>query len=317
MKANRILICSGRVALALSVIGLAFAAGKALAQSDDFNDGNDNGWTRYDPISAVAGPRATYSFPNGAYRIRTAASPLPSQLGPARAGSLREDVVYTNFFVSVDLVDWDETVNQAFGIIARVKEPGLGSTDGYAMTFDFGGNDIDITWFTNEDPNRPNGGGVGTGPDHVTMVHGRVYRFQFIGRDSALKARVYELPNTTTPVAEIAGTDTHWVSGFSGLLIYDNSSTANGIADATFDNYVALDVEPPRLNIQLLTFGDYVVTWPAEFSEFVLESTDNLASPNWTAVTGTIQNDGTYYYYYGNIQDGPQNYFRLVRPRSP
>src|SRR5437899_12480833 len=71
------------------------------AQSDDFNDGNDNGWTRYDPLGDLgAGPQATFSFPNGAYRIQATKNPLfPSAVGVARAGSLREDVTYTNFYV--------------------------------------------------------------------------------------------------------------------------------------------------------------------------------------------------------------------------
>src|SRR2546426_7047920 len=198
----------------IHVIGLCVAAmilwqlPAAKGQSDDFNDGDDLGWTHYDPISAVAGPRATFTVTNGAYRIRTIASPNTAY-GPARAGAVRSDVVYSDFFVSVDLVDWDETVNQAFGILARLKEVGFGSTDGYVMTFDFGGSDIDITWFTDENPNSPNGGGIGTGPDKVTMVKGRVYRFQFIGKGTTLAARVYQLPDVIHPVAPIAGTDTH------------------------------------------------------------------------------------------------------------
>src|SRR6266581_6300145 len=34
----------------------------SLAQSDDFNSGNDTGWTRYDPLAAFGGG-ATFSFP--------------------------------------------------------------------------------------------------------------------------------------------------------------------------------------------------------------------------------------------------------------
>src|SRR5438045_8216546 len=60
------------------------------AQSDDFNDGNDNGWTRYDPLGdAGVGPQATFTFPDGGYRIRATKSPLlPAQAGVARAGSV-------------------------------------------------------------------------------------------------------------------------------------------------------------------------------------------------------------------------------------
>src|SRR5262245_35171902 len=73
MKANPILSHFRYLALALSIIALAFGAGRVRAQSDDFDDRDDNGWTRYDPISAVAGPRASYFFTNGGYRIITLA----------------------------------------------------------------------------------------------------------------------------------------------------------------------------------------------------------------------------------------------------
>ncbi len=52
----------------------------AVGQSDDFNDGDDNGWVRYDPFGT-----AKFSFPtNGnfggkAYRIQSAASPNASR----------------------------------------------------------------------------------------------------------------------------------------------------------------------------------------------------------------------------------------------
>ena len=300
----------------LFVLSYLLAAPNLWAQIvDDFNDDNDAGWTRYDPIGShpQVPDQAIYTLINGTYRIQVPASPNEA-FGPARAGSVRTDVSYTNFFVSVDLIDWNENVDQAFGIIARVQDPGLGTTDGYAMTFDFGGGDIDITWFTNEDPNTPNGGGVGSGVDDlVPMTKGRVYRFQFIGKGSLLTARVYELPDTHNPVAAISGTDTHWESGYAGLLIYDNSG-GTGIADATFDNYFALDYEPPRPKLEILTFDDYMVSWPVEFSDFVLESTESLTNPNWTPIVDIQQNDTIRYYIGGNVIEG-NKFFRLV-PQS-
>lgn len=297
---------------------LALSASNLVAQSDNFNDGNDDGWTKYDPIGTVVpgGRFATFALTNGAYRISVPPSPAPTQLGPSRAGSLRREVTYTDFFASVDLVDWNETVNQAFGLLARITNPGLGTTDGYAMTFDFGGGDIDITWFLGEDPDR--GDGIGTGPDRVNMVKGRVYRFQFSGKGNELKARVYELPDTYNPVASISGTATggatNLVSGFCGLLVYDNTSARTGIADATFDNYFALDYEPARPRIELLPF-EYRVWWPIEFTDFALEKTDNLAAGTWSEVAVTA--DATSYSYYADLFDDSPRFYRLVRKTTP
>src|SRR5262245_8309341 len=84
--------------------------------SDDFNDGNDTSpaWIRYDPIGShpQLPDQAVWTFPNGGYRIQTPPSPLPAQVGPGRAGSLRPEV-YTDFYIAVDIVNWDDTKDQA------------------------------------------------------------------------------------------------------------------------------------------------------------------------------------------------------------
>ncbi len=299
----------------LVMFSCVLTASHLFAQSDNFDDNNDAGWTRYDPIGShpQIPDQATFTLSNGTYRIQTPPSPLPGTVGPARAGSLRTEVTYTDFFISVDIVDWDDTTDQSFGMLARIKEPGLGATDGYAMTFNIGGSDFDITWFTNEDPNDPNGAAVTvTGEDNFTMVKGRIYRFEFMGKGTTLTARAYELPNLTTPLVEITGTDEHYTSGFSGLLIYDNSD-GTGPTDVTFDNYVALSYEPPRLSLETGSFGDYTVSWPIRFADFSLESTDTLTPPNWQPVTGVQQND-TIFYYLSGAEDLGKRFYRLKRP---
>ena len=42
------------------------------AQTDDFNDGNDAGWTRFNPIGV-----GSFSVVNGGYRLQTSPSPNP------------------------------------------------------------------------------------------------------------------------------------------------------------------------------------------------------------------------------------------------
>ena len=48
--------------LHLMILGLSFMS--LNAQSDDFDDGNDNGWTKANPLADLGVP-ATWTFPNG------------------------------------------------------------------------------------------------------------------------------------------------------------------------------------------------------------------------------------------------------------
>jgi hypothetical protein len=119
---------AGRPACApLLAIALLLSATGARAQSDDFNDGNDNGWNRYDPLAGF-GLRAEYSFPNGGYRIRTPYT-TGQAANPGRAGTVRPEM-YSDFYVSVDLVSWNDSLPQSVGILARVQTVGLQTTTG-------------------------------------------------------------------------------------------------------------------------------------------------------------------------------------------
>ncbi|HKQ37949.1 MAG TPA: hypothetical protein VJ063_07710 [Verrucomicrobiae bacterium] len=294
---------------------LLLAASPALlyAQTDNFDDGNDAGWTRYDPIGSH--PQlpdiATFSFPNGGYRIQTSPSPAPGSVGPGRAGSLRNDVTYTDFYITVDIVNWDPSLDQAFGILARCKEVGLGSTDGYAMTWDKDGSDLDITAFGNEDPNTPNGHGVSvSGNDRATLVPGKSYRMVFMGVGAQLTAEIYELPNLTTPLASITGSDTTYSSGVCGLIVYDNTSAGTGTTDATFDNYFALSFKPPRLHIEALPFDDMRVSWPAEPPNYVLQATTTLGT-GWVDITENIEEFGGIRSFTDNAFLQERRFYRL------
>jgi len=182
------------------------------------------------------------------------------------------------------LVDWDETLQQSVGILARVRETGLGSTDGYVMTYNFLGQDIDITRFTNEDPT---GGGLTlSGEDGLVLEKGRKYRLVFYARGTEFGARVFDLANPETPLVDVTGSDATYASGMCGLLVYDNSATETMGTDATFDNYFAVTEEPPKLEIVDLGFGLMHVRWPGSAASFVLESSDRLegAGTVWTTV---------------------------------
>ena len=233
----RLLAVVGKYCVSAVLLSLLPHGGTvARAQSDNFNGGNDTAWTHYDPFSGFGAP-ATYSFPGGGYRIQSALSPSPGTLGPSRAGSLRTDQTYTDFSVSYDLVDWNNSLNQAFGVLGRVTNPGLGTTDGYALTYSTGGS-IDISRITGEAP-------TGLGSFSVTLNPANDYRFVFTGTGNTLAGQVFDLSDLSTPLATVTSTDSTYGSGINGFVVFDNSGAAT--ADATFDNYVATVPEPSSL----------------------------------------------------------------------
>jgi len=307
------------IALLLAIFGRPDIS---RAQSDDFNDGNDTGWVRYDPLGTVGlGAQATNSFPNGGYRIQAFRNPaIPSQAGPARAGAYRTNV-YSDFYMVADIVNWDESLDQAIGFLARISNPGLGMTVGYALTYQVPDHDIDITRFTGEGNFFSVSLSGGPNNDEITMVPGRSYRYVWIGKGNQFTVRIYELPNLTTPIVDVTGAEDTYTSGFCGFLVFDNSGTANaGLADATFDNYFVQDVEPPKLFIAPGPFeGDIIVGWPVDTPDtFILQSTTSLSpSTTWTDITSGIRlsGDGTRKEYDDNfMSSGPIKFYRLRRP---
>ena len=229
------------VSTLLSGAAWFLATGLVLAQSDDFNEGNDNGWTRQDPIHQAGFPsQVTFSFPNGGYRIQTAVSPAPSLVGQGRGGSLREDVTYgDSFYVAVDLVNWNDADQQVASVVARITTPGLGTTAGYL----FG--------YNNAYP-APGQGVVGIyrlyNEQYTTLRNYPLflsptnqYRLVLFGQGSDLEGRLYQLPNTNTPVAVLSTTDASNSSGYSGLAQADVSPSKNSPTDVTYDNYSATD----------------------------------------------------------------------------
>src|SRR5258705_13904525 len=103
---------TGSLLLLLGAIG-------CYAATDDFNDGTDDGWTRYNPIST-----GSWTLDNGTYRLQSSPSSSPGTVGPGRVGSLRASENYAQFEVGVDLVSWDNSLDQIFGLITRVGTPG-------------------------------------------------------------------------------------------------------------------------------------------------------------------------------------------------
>jgi hypothetical protein len=217
-----------------AVVVIVPSAPAQITITDDFNDGNDAGWTRYDPIGGLLGtPPSQFTFPAGGYRIQASQSALPGTIGQGRAGSFRQDAgaTYTDFFVSTDVVNWSTTLNQGFGLGGRISSPGLQSTDGYLFLYypAAATPGVEILRITDEQPAPALAQGA------VTLTLGNQYRFEFSGVGALLTGQIFDVTNPTVPLVTVSANDTTWASGFSGLSSV--AASATGSSDTTFDNY--------------------------------------------------------------------------------
>ena len=265
-------------AVAFGALGLSSIT---HAQFSDFTNNTDTGWTRYDPLGGLgAGAKANFSVTSGVYVIQALASPNPSAVGPGRAASLRNDANYTDFYISVDLVSWNDNLNQVIGILARLRETGLGTTDGYLFSYQTTAHDIQINRVSNE---------AGTGisvPVPITLDPAVGYRLIFTGIGAELVGKVYARTNLTAPLATVvANPDATYPSGVGGLLVYDNTSARTGTAIAAFDNYFGA-AEEPRLRVEDVD-GITRVSWPANV--LTLQRATSLTPPViWENITNEI-----------------------------
>lgn len=200
--------------------------------SDDFNDGDDAGWTRLNPLSSF-GVLATYSFPDSvSYRMQATASPNPDALGQSRIGALRTEASYSAFRISVDLVTFDPAIEQDVGILARVTTPGLGTLNGYAATFDVDEERIFISRIDSEEPSV-------VGDADLPLDPNRDYRLVFHGYEGRFLVEVFDVNDLTTPLVSAVGEDDTYQDGTAGL--FGNAGQPSGILDFVLDNYESDD----------------------------------------------------------------------------
>ena len=285
--------------LPISLI-LVFLPIISSAQTDDFNDGNANGWTEIDPLSGV-GAAGEYSFPGGnTYRMKGATSPNQEALGPSRIGAMRADATYTDFYVSIDLVNYDQALDQNVGILTRVKEPGLGTLDGYSMTYNPTDQRMFLTVITDEE-------GINLADEEVLVDPGTPVRLVFQAVGEVFTCEVYNLTDLTMPVSTMEFSDSTYTSGTSGIFVVADENDPANATDCTFDNYFAAS-EKPELSTEIS-----IVRFEIDGDEFVIEFTsragesygvwNSLDLELWLEVEDSIAGD-----------IGPTTVARVVNP---
>jgi hypothetical protein len=137
------------------------------------------------------------------------------------------------------MVNWDPSIDQAYGLLLRATSIGLGTTEGYTMNYLVADGNLQINLVQNEVAVET------IAETHVPMTPaGGPYRWVFTAYGDNLLGQVFALPDTTNPIGSVTTIDTVYASGNAGLFVFSNVGAANytdanAYADATFDNYDA------------------------------------------------------------------------------
>ncbi len=232
------------------IIGLALAGEARAGILFDFNNQSDAGLTRFNPLAGVAGqPGGSFTFPllaPGNYGYELASPGVPSALvpviGQARLYSIDTAVSLTNFSTSADIVGWNDTLGEAFGVGGRTSNLGLGTSDGYValyLTAGNGGNTglLVIERITNE---------IATDISDVavTLDPTQSYQISFTGVGANLSASLFDLSAPGVALATVTATDTTYTSGFSGVVASAQMGSTSAV-DVTFDNLRIASVPEP------------------------------------------------------------------------
>lgn len=203
---------------------------------DDFNDGNDSGWMRYNPLGS-----ASFNVSGGGYRIQAGAvSPPPVR--PVRAASGHTELNGTDFALGVEVTSWTAGLDQGFGLIARSGPYRVNDFSGYVFLYYPAISQAQIVRLENEFATT-------IGSASVTLDPAHEHWFSFSGTGDSLVGKIFRKDSLGVSLATVAATDDRIVGGISGVYVTARPSNNGSAIDATFDNFLASAVIPPLLAV--------------------------------------------------------------------
>ncbi len=225
----------------------------APAFEDAFDDGNGDGWTHFDPLAEIQlSAPAPLSFENGVFLMESN-PPAADPAGPARVFSYIDDEVLSDFYCAVDIVDWNDSINQAYGILARVDNIALGQTTGYVCNYDPNqtggepGGQFQINRVVEEASNPT------IARANVKLLDDHTYRMVFRGEGNRLIGALYDLQDLTSPMVQIetdgdqdpdAVTYTEGLLGLFSFYRGDDLTEPHAKPSVTFDNFSSVESNP-------------------------------------------------------------------------
>jgi hypothetical protein len=279
-----------------------------MAQSDNFDDGNADDWNELRPLSPQV--MGMFSFPDdlaGGKAYRMGSDPSGNGDSPGRIGSYRGDVSYEDFYMSVDLIDWDQSQDQNMGVLARMRQPGFGTLDGYGVTYNPHPSDqkMYLSVITDEAPTNVE--------IDVFLDPGTPVRMVFQGSGPNLKAELYRLDDLATPVATLELRDDTYPSGFCG--VFNSADGGDPATDCTFDNYFAAPEEPLEFRITTVTIEDGMMNFEFLSKPGVIysfwESPDMTA---WIELVDDIEATGATTRYMTPLPAEERMFYQFRRP---
>ena len=221
---------------------LALLGGQPIATAqpvtDNFDDGDISDWSEW-----TLGGTAV-SFPT----VGTGKG-LGMQVFPGAPILIRYPAsVYTDFYMSVDLINWDQNTDGEPILIARGTDFGT-YPSGYVVVYDPNTDGTaagDRKGGSFEMYIVSNLASVPVAGATVTLEQGRSYRLVFTGVGALLTGQIYDSEDLTKPLVTIQFSDATYTSGPCGLVAYDDGSAG---ANITFDNYHSEAYNPLTLPV--------------------------------------------------------------------
>jgi len=215
----------------------------AFAASDDFSSGTDAAWTHSD---IGFGGVQTYDASGFNYHLAATVGGF----GFSYAGSFLGGPL-SAFAIDFDLLSWGGGA-QKFGAYARATGINtFAGVSGYMFSYEPDNGQVLIRQMTSA-----NQAGQNLASTTFLLDVTKQYHFTFSGDGSSFNGAISEIGGPSTPVVQLAATDTTWTSGLPGVLGFG----AGVPTDFTIDNFVAVVPEPSAA--ALLLVGSLAVAWP-------------------------------------------------------
>lgn len=221
-----------RTLLLAAAAAVILAGGTASAQNfvDRFDNGNDNGWARYNPFNG------RYSFPDGGYRMFVEPTPDPNTQGIIGSVAPSRATVHESFTISVDVVNQEPRHGQismmafrgdmefnGYGIFLHVRPSGEGQTAQIVFNrFEAGLG----SFLSNAAP--------------VAVPPGARYRMTVTGSGGHFVGTLYLLDDLSAPLSEVEAFDGTYTSGLCSLWAGNLALGPDVVRDITFDNFMAV-----------------------------------------------------------------------------
>ena len=246
----------------ITLAGSLLISANAFGQidfKDNFDDGNVDGWAFVDLIGFATGePHADVSLTDGIVRLHSPKAPSP-ELAPSGAAIDRLDLQFTDFEISIDVVENNSSLEGFFGIAGRVPAP----FSGYGFTYGAIPDDVapagNVVSIVRGDPGQP---ATTLSELFLDDLPRDNIRMVFRAKGNTFTGDIYSLDDLNTSLARLDAQDDTYAHGGAGVFVFGgsppppNPPNFESFGDVRFDNYslVATPVPEPS-SIVLLAVG--------------------------------------------------------------